>query len=67
MAAKAWDTIFGISEDLKDEDMYYLRKKQHVLLHTTIRFSLNLQVKYSDNTLFYFEKFQTFFPGFQAE
>lgn len=48
MAAKAWDAIFGISEDLKDEDMHYLRKKQHVLLHTTIRYNLNLWVKYSN-------------------
>ena len=48
MAAKAWDIIFGISEDLKDEDMHYLGKKQHVLLHTTINYDLNLWVKHSN-------------------
>lgn len=46
-AAKPWDTIFGISEDLKDEDMYYLGK-QHVLLHTSISYDLILWVKYSN-------------------
>lgn len=73
MAAKAWDTVyFGISEDLKDEDMYYLRKKQHVLLHTTISYDLNLWVKYSNyfsmsSAVVYFKKFQTFVAAFQAE